>query len=493
MSKLSAIQNTQSLITPITDAINADIHTNQQTLEPQACAPSTLTDIQRKQISGQCSVQTHSIEILDDLSAMNTLHNFKHKPRSTTNSSWNAWTTALVTLRGLQGGLGTFIGRLVQEGVRIAPGNPASPEEVDDKAMAAGAVLNLAVGLMAGGRAAVHTWKAMGRSDIYVQSLLGRPPAQNTSPEGTSLLSLGTVGTPQVTASRLRRAAASIAVGTAVFATAAHTGIIALSHIGNQTPGKPDAYKAVWQSNSNAAYAYTREMVNAALDGNGVISHHAMLTPAGVVKSTGQYLVNSLAQMTVKMELELGKTQEFDMRGPALSAVAEIIDVATITASARFSSPEEPVQFLRGHFCEKQDHSQPSQYVTATISEYLDRIVLRGGSRHLIAEISNVIPEEVGAAILRATGSGEASKVTALAGAILASSTHIREPIWQADSVVTRASNNIHAVKDPDPISMVKTNISTKSVESVVDTANTPNLVKLRTYSSISRDIDDIV
>ncbi|MDQ0083791.1 hypothetical protein J2W35_004157 [Variovorax boronicumulans] len=262
--------------------------------------------------------------------------------------------------------------------------------------------------------------RASRRPQDYARALRGLPVAA------------GAAGTPNVPAGLLCRAAISLAAGTSVLAAAAHTGLIALTHLGSDAPSKPDAYKAVWQSNGNAVYAYTREIVNAAIDGIGVVSHHAPLSGRGALVSTGQYLVNALGQRAAQEYMHLSQGTDFDIRWPAISAVAEVIDVATVAGASRFGTPDEPVRFLRGHLSER---APETPYRPPTSLEVIDRVSQRGASRHLVAEATQVVPREIGAALRPRLG-GAAEIGARWGGTVLQSGTHLRELMWQAEAAV---------------------------------------------------------
>lgn len=342
---------------------------------------------------------------------------------STESKAWGQWTAAIAAVKGAQAGISAFAGRLVQEGVRIGAGEPKRPEEVSDAMLAAGAAINLAVGLMEGVRAGMHTWRAQSRPSEYTRAFRGLPPEDSI------------VGTPYVPASVIRRSMASIAAGAGVFVVAAHTGIIGLTQLGTHNPNKHNFYDALWKSNGNAAYAYTRELINAVIDGSGIGPRSALLGPKGFAVTTGQYLINSLGQRAAQDYLKTGKEPEFDIRWPAISAVSAIIDSATTATAARFSSPRENATFFRGSLSEgaKDD----SSHKWPTIKDSVERVMLRGGSRHLVAELASVIPLEIGKPISEDT-------YTALrwVGSVARSGTHVRDLIWQAEAAAVKASSS---------------------------------------------------
>jgi hypothetical protein len=359
---------------------------------------------------------------------------------STRSNAWGLWTAAIAAAKGVQGGISAFAGRLVQEGVRVGAGEPKTPEEVSDVMLAAGAAINLAVGVMEGIRAGMHTWHALSRPKEYTRAFRGLPPEE------------AIVGTPCVPASVLRRAMGSIAVGTGVFVAAAHTGIIALTQVGTQSHNKHNFYDAVWKSNGNAAYAYTRELINAVVDGSGIGPRSALLSPKGFAITTGQYLINSLGQRAAQDYLKTGSGPEFDIRWPAISAASSIIDSAVTATAARFSSPREKATFFRGGLSEAATNDG-SPHKWPTIKESAERIVLRGGSRHLVAELASVIPLEIG------KPSGNATYTAARwVGSVARSGTHLRDLVWQAEAAAVKASSKPPVATNP-PMSTQSRNV----------------------------------
>ncbi|WP_146180852.1 hypothetical protein [Limnohabitans sp. 2KL-17] len=344
----------------------------------------------------------------------------RESPESKT---WVRWTAAIAAAKGVQGGISAFAGRLVEEGVRIGAGAPKTPEEVSDAMLAAGAAINLAVGLMEGVRAGMHTWRAQSRPSEYTRALRGLPPEDFI------------VGTPYVPASVIRRSMASIAVGAGVFTVAAHTGIIGLTQLGTQNHNKHNFYDALWESNGNAVYAYTRELTNAVIDGSGIGPRSTPLGPKGFAVTTGQYLLNSLGQRAAKDYLETGKRPEFDIRWPAISAATAIVDSAVTATAARFSSPIDKATFFRGSLSEGAKNDAP--YKWPTIKDSADRIMLRGGARHLFDEVASVIPGEIGRPI-----SKDAYTAFQWVASVAKSGSHVRDLVQQAEAAVIKASSS---------------------------------------------------
>ncbi|WP_157655707.1 hypothetical protein [Burkholderia ubonensis] len=162
------------------------------------------------------------------------------------------------------------------------------------------------------------------------------------------------------------------------------------------------------------------------------MSHHALLNGRGAIVSTGQYLVNALGQRAAQESMQLSQGAEFDIRWPAISAVAEVIDVATVAGASRFASPDAPVRFLRGRLSEQ---APETPYSPPTRDEVIDRVVQRGASRHLVAEVTQVVPREIGAALRPRLGEA-AGAAARWGGAVLQSGTHLRELMWQAEAAV---------------------------------------------------------
>ncbi|WP_155631365.1 hypothetical protein [Burkholderia cepacia] len=342
-------------------------------------------------------------------------------------TQWWAWTAALLGANGTQGALETFVGRLAQEGIRVLSGTPEHPQDVSDSSMAAHAAVNVAMGLVAGARAGLHTYRAMGNQAAYTSGLRGERPAVPS-------LTLSTAGTPTVPASRLARLSASMAVALTTFAVTSHTGLVAFGHIGSSSDYKVDAYRAVTQSNGNTAYCYGRESVNLGARALRLVSHDALLTPPGVMASSAQYLFNSVGQQAARSFMGLSQGADFDVRWPIISAVAEFVDVDFIAGSARFAEPDRPVELLGGRLAEGTSTGQHPP-AALTVSDASDRLTQRAVGRQLVAEMTRVVPYEVGAA-LRPHVDAAADTAASWVGAVLATATHLREPMWQAEHAV---------------------------------------------------------
>jgi hypothetical protein len=399
--------------------------------------------------------------------------------------SWLGWTAALGTLRGLQGALGTFAGRLAQEGLRTAVGVPQSPEEVNDEMLAAGGATCIALGAVAAARAGLHTWRATGNPEVYGRAFRGLPqhPA-----EPASAIAMVTAGTPRVPMSRLGRAAASATVAAGVFGLMAHTGLIALSQVHGNAPNKHEAYAATWNSVGNSLYGYARETVNAVIDGAGLISHHAPLTSRGAIASSAQYLPNALAQRAARHFMQPGQTAEFDWRFPYVSAAAEFVDVGTVALSARIGSPEQPVSFLRGRVAEQGGAASSAAHEAPTLLETLDRITQRASHRALVAEVFSVVPSEIGDA-LRPSHGKNASTAAAWVGSTASPATHVREPLWQAESAVIR-----HAQAERSRLEQLRATARTPGPGSNAPaTASDADAASEHRHSVITQDIDNIV
>ena len=411
-----------------------------RTWQRQGLAPPTLSDGQRARHAHELAATERAnelmLEVLSLPCAAELLTASAQAPELSAagavleeraeRQSWLSWTAALLAARAAQGAIGTLSGRLVQESVRVAAGQPSRAEEVDDRMLALGAAVNLALATVAGLRASLHAWRASGQPQRYALGFRGQSSAR--------LCNLAAAGTPRLPASGLKRAALSAAAGGAVFLVAAQSGLIALTQLGRQTPNKADLYTAMWASNSNASYAYVRELLNAAIDGTGLLSHQAELTLRGGAVSTGQYLVNSLLQCAAQQEWQLIADEGFDLRWPFISAAAESIDVATLAAAVRCSWPEHTLALrpLPVH--------GPSRWPVAArpgVLATIDRITQRATARHMVAEVSRIIPGEIGAALATTLGPG-APLAARWGGAVLASGTHLREHMWQAEAALER-------------------------------------------------------
>lgn len=337
---------------------------------------------------------------------------------------WWGWTAALVGASASQGALETFCGRLAQEGVRVISGQPEQTEDVSDHWMAAHAAVNVGAALVAGVRAGVHTYRALNNPDAYRKGLRGqRPPSPSPM--------FAAAGTPQVPASKLVQLSTSMGVALTAFLAASHTGLMALTQIGNTSAYKADAYNALVRSNGNIAYCYVREGVNLCSRAMGLISHDAMLSARGALAGTAQYLVNSLGQQAALSSLRPQQEGSIDYLWPCVSAAAEFVDVGFIAGASRFAEPERPVTLFNCRLAElKRDEPPPSS--APTIAQAVDRLTQRAVGRQLVAEMTRVLPFEAGAALRPHLGS-VADTAATWGASVLASATHLREPIWQAE------------------------------------------------------------
>ncbi|MEB0138808.1 hypothetical protein QN363_07205 [Undibacterium sp. CCC2.1] len=404
----------------------------------QGVAPPTLSDSQRQRCAREVATTGRATELVLEVLSLARQAELPHASEhaaacsvpvtlfeaSAARQSWRDWTASLLAARAAQGVVGTLAGRLVQEGVRVAAGQPSRSDEVDERMLGVGVAVNLALATVAGLRTALHTWRASGQLQRYARGFRGQSNA--------ALLTLATAGTPMLPASSLRRAAASAAAGGAVFMVAAHSGLIALTQLGGQAPNKADLYTALWASNSNASYAYVRELVNAAIDGMGLLPHQAELTLRGGAVSTGQYLVNSLLQCTAQQELRLSADSGFDFRWPFISAAAESIDVATVAAATGCSWSEN---VLAVRSVGVLGSSQLAVTARPSWLATIERISQRASARQMVAEVSRLIPGEIGVALEGAYGP-PAALTARWGGAVLASATHLREHMWQAEAAL---------------------------------------------------------
>lgn len=338
---------------------------------------------------------------------------------------WWTWTAALLGANATQGAFETFVGRLGEALVHVLSGRPQNPQEVSDTSMAAHAAINMVMGLIAGARVGVHTWRARGNPEAYCGGLHGERPAQSAA--------FAMAGTPNVPVSQLMRLVPSLLTAIATFGVAAHTGMRALSHLRSSSNAKVNAYEAVVRSNGNMAYCYTRELANLAAHGFQLVSHDALLTPLGALASSVEYGLNLLAQAMIDIDPVGG----FDLRRPAISAPAEAIDVAFTSGAARFAGPDRPVAIWRGRLAEgtSAETDPPSGL---TIIGAIDRVTQRAAARQLIGEISNTISYESGRRPIQ----------------WLAVGTHLRELMWQAENV-SRSSGARRALGDieaPPPV-----------------------------------------
>ncbi|WP_420965357.1 hypothetical protein [Bradyrhizobium sp. B120] len=335
---------------------------------------------------------------------------------------WWKFTVALFGATGAQGAFETFVGRVGEAAVRAFSGHPRSPQEVNDRSMAAHAAVNVVMGLIAGGRAGVHTWRARSNPEAYRRGFRGERAAQSAT--------LAMAGTPDVPASQLTRLLPSLAAAVVTFGGAAHTGIRALSHLGSSSNDKVNAYEAVVWSNANIAYCYTREVANFVAHVFQLVSHDALLTPLGGAASSLEYSFNVAAQGSLSSDIE--RARGFDLRWPAISAAAEAVDAAFTSAAARFADPDRPVEIWRGRAAEgtSAEADQPS---TLTAIDAIDRVTQRAVGRQLVGEISNVVPHELGLPWIRA----------------LAAGTHLRELTWQAENA-SRGSRAGRVPSDPE-------------------------------------------
>ncbi|MCC8960033.1 hypothetical protein H8B02_43505 [Bradyrhizobium sp. Pear77] len=305
-----------------------------------------------------------------------------------------------------QGALETFAGRVVEAGVRKLSRHPQSPHEVNDSAMAAHAAVNVVMGLIAGTRAGVHTWRASGNPEAYLRGFRGERSAQSAA--------LAMAGTPDVPAGQMIRLLPSVAAAFLAFGAAAHTGIGALSHLGSSSSGKVDAYEAVVRSNANIAYCYTREVVDFVARVFQLVSHDALLTQLGWAAGTVEYSLNLAAQSWASSDIDQGRS--FDLRWPAISAAAEAVDVAFISAAARLAEPDRPVEIWRGRLAEG---TSGERHATSrpTVIDTIDRVTQRAVGRQLVGEVRHYVPE-------------------------LAVGTHLRELTWQAEHASRGGGNS---------------------------------------------------
>lgn len=337
---------------------------------------------------------------------------------------WWRRTATLVAANGALGAFETFAGRLVQGAVQVLSGRPEQPQQVSDTAMAAHAAVNMAMGLIAGARAGVHTWRAADNWEAYRRGFQGERSAPSAA--------LATAGTPDVPASQLTRLLPSLAAAAMTFGFAAHTGVNAFGHLRSSSHSKVDAYKAVVQSNANTAYCYTREVANFVAYAFQLVSHDALLNLRGAAASCAQSGVNSLIQQAIQGELNgRGQAGGFDLRWPAISAAAEALDVAVTCASARLAEPDRPVTIWRGRRAEETsaEEEPPSRL---TVVDAIDRVTQRAVGRQLVGELSQVVPQELHHPEI---------------GPVFATGTHVRELAWQAE----RASRGSGASTAPSP------------------------------------------
>jgi hypothetical protein len=234
----------------------------------------------------------------------------------------------------------------------------------------------------------------------------------------------------------------------------------------------------VWESNGYLVYAYVRETVNAAVDGFGLISHHAPLTRAGFAATTVQYLGNAFLQRAAQQTMGLGTTPTFDIRLAAVSGVAELIDVGSIAAASRFGSPEQPISFLRGRFSE----AEPDAYRTPTAPEFADRISQRACGRHLVPDVTKVIPAEL--ANVLAGGAGE---IVLMVGVVASSLTHGRELMCQAENGVRRKMRHDRSMNP------TLARDSAQHINATVRVNEDPHVQGVGWRSTESRNMDDII
>lgn len=341
---------------------------------------------------------------------------------SASDTGWWGWTAALLGANATQGALETFCGRLAQEGVRVFSGDPQHAQDVSDRSIAAHAAVNISTAFIAGLRAGLHTYRAMGNPAAYAGGLRGE---RSAAPSMTFAMA----GTPNVPASRLAQLSAGMGVALTTFLVASHSGLVALTQIGSASDYKVDAYKALVKSNGNSAYSYVREGVNLCARVAGLVSHDAMLSPRSVMVSSAQYLINSAGQEIARSSMATPSEGTIDFLWPSVSAAAEFVDVGFISGSARFSEPDRPIAFLGGRFSE---HADTRRQPPLTAAHAVDRLTQRAVGRQLVAEITRVVPFEAGAALRPHFGSS-AGTVASWGAALLSAATHLREPIWQAE------------------------------------------------------------
>ncbi|MBB4383384.1 hypothetical protein [Bradyrhizobium sp. SBR1B] len=329
---------------------------------------------------------------------------------------WRRYTAALLGVNGAQGAFETFVGRLSEAAVLGFSGHPQSPEEVSDRSMAAHAVVNVVMGLVAGARAGLHTWRARRNPEAYRRAFCGERPTQSAA--------LAMAGTPDVPASQLTCLLSGLAAGVVTFGGAAHAGIRALSHLRSSSKDKVNAYDAVVRSNANTAYCYTREVANFVAHAFQLVSHDALLTPLAAAATTLEYGFNFALQQSILDGMNQAGSSAHHW--PSISAVAEAVDVAFTSGMARLAEPDRSVGIWRGRLAEgtSVEGHQPSRL---SVIDAIDRVTQRAVGRQLVGEIHHSMPG---------------------IGPVLAAGTHLRELTWQAE----RASRGVGNSTPPSDI-----------------------------------------
>lgn len=347
---------------------------------------------------------------------------------------WWTWTAALLGANAAEGAFETFVGRLGEASVHLLSGRPQNPQEVSDTSMAAHAAINVVMGLIAGARVGVHTWRARGNPEAYCRGLRGERPAQSAA--------FAMAGTPNVPACQLMRLLPSLLTAIATFGVAAHAGMSALSHLRSSPNDKVNAYDAVVRSNANLAYCYTRELANMLAHGFQLVSHDALLTPLGAMASTAEYGFNLAVQQSISGDIE--QLGGFDFRRRAISAPVEAVDVGFTSGAARFAEPDRPVAIWRGRLAEgtSAEIDPPSGL---TVIDAIDRVTQRAVGRQLVGQISNVVSHEL---------SNRSIQWLAVGTQWLAMGTHLRELMWQAENATrsSRARRVPSDIEAPPPV-----------------------------------------
>lgn len=395
----------------------------------QASGPPTLTDDQRRahesaseQLSIACEIVAEGTSDSEDPHAEQDVAEHAEPPfldgvllstdvdartdhqdaPPADRARWWAWTAALLGANGAWGAFETFVGRLGEALVSVLSGHPEEPRKVNDLAMAAHATVNLAVGWVAGARAGLHVWRGRGNAEAYRTGFRG----------GRSALSpaLAMAGTPTVPASQLLRLLFSVIAAVLTFVLAAHTGMIALWYLRTSSDDKVSAYQAVILSNGNTFYCYSREVVNLVAFVFELVSHDALLSRPGFAGSIVEYGGNWAVQRRARKRYRIDPARGSDLRWPLISALAEAVDVAFISAAARLAEPDRPVRIWRGRLAERASAEADPQS-TLTNIDAIDRVTQRAVGRQLVGELSNVLPAELRLPLL----------------GLLAAGTHLRE------------------------------------------------------------------
>ncbi|MCP3476631.1 hypothetical protein NLM33_41370 [Bradyrhizobium sp. CCGUVB1N3] len=291
----------------------------------------------------------------------------------------------------------------------VLSGHPEDPRKVNDLAMAAHATVNLAMGLVAGARAGLHVWRGRGNAEAYRTGFRGERSALSPA--------LAMAGTPTVPASQLLRLLFSAIAAVLTFVLAARTGMIALWYLRTSSDDKVSAYQAVILSNANTVYCYSREVMNLVAFVFELVSHDALLSRPGFAGSIVEYGGNWAVQRWARKRYRIDPARGSDLRWPPMSALAEAVDVAFISAAARLAEPDRPVRIWRGRLAERASAEADPQS-TLTNIDAIDRVTQRAVGRQLVGEISNVLPAELRLPLL----------------GLLAAGTHLRELAWQAEN-----------------------------------------------------------